>query len=70
MNRTTYFKQISEGSTSVFVFKNKESVKGPGFKEKVPFYNPTMQESRDLSIVVDGCCIVGFYLSDSCSDYG
>jgi tRNA (guanine26-N2/guanine27-N2)-dimethyltransferase len=52
MKRTISFKQISEGSTKVFVFKNKESIKGPGSKEKVPFYNPTMQESRDLSVVV------------------
>jgi len=46
------FKQVSEGLTNVFVFKNKESIKGPGFKGKNPFYNPTMQESRDLSVVV------------------
>ena len=52
MIRNISFKQVSEGSTNVFVFKNKESIKGPGFKGKVPFYNPTMQESRDLSVVV------------------
>ncbi len=52
MNRTISLKQVSEGSTNVFVFKNKESIKGPSFKGKVPFYNPAMQENRDLSIVV------------------
>jgi tRNA (guanine26-N2/guanine27-N2)-dimethyltransferase len=52
MNPDISFRLISEGSTNVFVFKNKESVKGPGFKAKVPFYNPTMEESRDLSVVV------------------
>lgn len=52
MNKNFNFKIVSEGSTNVFVFKNKETIKGPGFKGKVPFYNPTMQENRDISIVV------------------
>lgn len=46
------FKSVSEGSTNVIVFKNKESLKGPGVKDKAPFYNPAMEESRDLSVVV------------------
>jgi len=52
MNQDISFRPVSEGTTNVFVFKNKETVKGPGIKEKVPFYNPTMEESRDLSVVV------------------
>ena len=43
---------ITEGETDVLVFKIKESKKGPGSKEKVPFYNPTMELNRDLSILV------------------
>lgn len=46
------FVTIKEGSTDVLVFKNKESKKGPGSKDKVPFYNPSMELNRDLSIVV------------------
>lgn len=43
---------ITEGTTNVLVFKNKESKKGPGSKDKVPFYNPSMELNRDLSILV------------------
>ena len=43
---------ITEGETDVLVFKIKESKKGPGSKDKVPFYNPTMELNRDLSILV------------------
>ena len=43
---------ITEGKTDVFVFKNKDSKKGPGSKDKVPFYNPSMELNRDLSILV------------------
>ena len=52
MNKIFKETVIKEGSTNVLVFKNKESSKGPGFLEKVPFYNPSMQENRDLSVVV------------------
>ena len=52
MSRTDYFENITEGATKVFVYKNKISDKGPGAKEGVPFYNPSMELSRDLSIVV------------------
>ena len=43
---------ITEGTTDILVFKNKYSKKGPGSKDKVPFYNPTMEMNRDLSILV------------------
>jgi len=43
---------INEGKTDVLVFKNKESKKGPGSKDKVPFYNPSMELNRDLSVLV------------------
>jgi tRNA (guanine26-N2/guanine27-N2)-dimethyltransferase len=52
MNPDISFRYVSEGSTNVLVFKNKVSVKGPGIKQKAPFYNPTMEESRDLSVLV------------------
>lgn len=45
-------KSIIEGKTDVLVFKNKESKKGPGSKDKVPFYNPSMELNRDLSVLV------------------
>ena len=43
---------VKEGITKCFVFKNKKTKKGPGVKENEPFYNPSMELSRDLSIVV------------------
>ena len=51
MNKIFRESVVKEGSTNVFVFKNKESLKGPGQLEKVPFYNPSMEENRDLSVV-------------------
>ena len=48
MNKT--FK-ISEGQTKIWVFnKNNKSNRGPGKKDKQPFYNPSMELNRDLSI--------------------
>ncbi len=44
--------QITEGNTSVFVISSKQETKGPGTKEKVPFYNPSMVLNRDLSVLV------------------
>ena len=44
---------ITEGKTEVLVFKNNLTKKGPGSKNKVPFYNPTMELNRDLSILVN-----------------
>jgi tRNA (guanine26-N2/guanine27-N2)-dimethyltransferase len=44
---------INEGSTKVFVFKKKSSKKGPAAKDKDPFYNPSMEQNRDLSIIVN-----------------
>ena len=52
MNNTQPFETVNEGITNVIVFKNKDSKKGPGFKEKLPFYNPSMELNRDLSILV------------------
>jgi tRNA (guanine26-N2/guanine27-N2)-dimethyltransferase len=44
---------IKEGTTKVFVFKKKASKKGPASKDKDPFYNPSMEQNRDLSIIVN-----------------
>ena len=44
---------ITEGKTEVLVFKDKLTKKGPGSKNKVPFYNPTMEQNRDLSVLVN-----------------
>ncbi|MEM4258986.1 MAG: tRNA (guanine(10)-N(2))-dimethyltransferase [Candidatus Thermoplasmatota archaeon] len=43
--------RISEGTTEVFIYPSKGTGKGPGVKENQPFYNPTMERSRDLSVV-------------------
>jgi tRNA (guanine26-N2/guanine27-N2)-dimethyltransferase len=52
MNKNISFENITEGNTNILVYKNKESKKGPGSKDKVPFYNPSMELNRDLSIIV------------------
>ncbi len=51
MNKNISFENITEGNTKILVYKNKESKKGPGSKDKVPFYNPSMELNRDLSII-------------------
>ncbi len=51
MKKNNFLQKISEGDTKVFVYKNKMHEKGPGTKEKLPFYNPSMMLNRDLSIV-------------------
>ena len=44
---------IKEGTTELFVYKNKESVKGPSIRENAPFYNPAMELNRDVSVLVN-----------------
>ncbi len=44
--------QIIEGTTTVFVYKQHNSTKGPGIKHTHPFYNPAMELNRDCSIAV------------------
>ena len=51
MNNTGLFESVNEGTTKVMVFKNKVTKKGPGSKDKLPFYNPSMELNRDLSIL-------------------
>jgi tRNA (guanine26-N2/guanine27-N2)-dimethyltransferase len=45
--------RIREGNTDIFVFNKNGSSKGPGTKGHVPFYNPSMELNRDLSILVN-----------------
>lgn len=52
MIKEQVFDKVTEGTTKVLVYKNKSSKKGPGSKEGVPFYNPSMELNRDLSILV------------------
>ncbi len=59
MTKSENIESVTEGKTRVLVFKKKVSSKGPGSKEKVPFYNPAMELNRDFSI------IVGQWLVDS-----
>jgi tRNA (guanine26-N2/guanine27-N2)-dimethyltransferase len=44
---------IKEGTTELFVYKNKASVKGPSIRENAPFYNPAMELNRDVSVLVN-----------------
>ena len=44
---------VKEGTTEVFVLSRKTSKKGPGMRQGEPFYNPAMERSRDLSVVVN-----------------
>lgn len=44
-------KRIKEGTTTITVFNQKTSPKGPASKSPVPFYNPAMELNRDFSIV-------------------
>lgn len=46
-------KTINEGTTKLLVFKKKFSSKGPGKKDSEPFYNPSMELNRDLSVVIN-----------------
>jgi len=52
MIKEEIFENINEGTTDVLVYKNKETKKGPGTKEGVPFYNPSMELNRDLSVLM------------------
>jgi tRNA (guanine26-N2/guanine27-N2)-dimethyltransferase len=44
---------IKEGTTELFVYKNKASVKGPSIRKGAPFYNPAMELNRDVSVLVN-----------------
>ncbi|MDG6228337.1 MAG: tRNA (guanine(10)-N(2))-dimethyltransferase [Candidatus Thermoplasmatota archaeon] len=44
--------QIREGITTIFVYDQQISKKGPGVRNRLPFYNPAMELNRDLSIAV------------------
>ncbi len=63
MNKIYNYEPVNEGSTKVFVFKKKLSKKGPGSKDKLPFYNPAMELNRDLSV------IVGQWFVDNSNDH-
>jgi len=51
---------IIEGKTEILVFRKKISKKGPGSKDSLPFYNPSMELNRDLSIL-----LVQFFVNHS-----
>jgi len=44
---------VKEGNSNIFVFKIKETVKEPSAKNSDPFYNPSMEQNRDLSIIIN-----------------
>ena len=45
--------RITEGTTEVLVHQNKLTNKGPSTRVHEPFYNPSMELNRDLSILVN-----------------
>jgi tRNA (guanine26-N2/guanine27-N2)-dimethyltransferase len=52
MNNESKIQKITEGETEVFVYINKKYLKGPGYKSRLPFYNPSMRLNRDLSVLI------------------
>jgi len=44
--------QIREGITTIFVYDQQTSQKGPGARNSLPFYNPAMELNRDISVAV------------------
>jgi len=52
MKKVSNIMQINEGITDFIVFNKKSSSKGPGSKDRMPFYNPAMELNRDLSVLV------------------
>ena len=52
MNNESKIQKITEGETEVFVYINKKNLKGPGYKSRLPFYNPSMRLNRDLSVLI------------------
>jgi tRNA (guanine26-N2/guanine27-N2)-dimethyltransferase len=44
---------VKEGTTELFVYKRKMSAKGPSTRDQTPFYNPSMELNRDVSILVN-----------------
>lgn len=52
MNETTKLGLVQEGETNFFIYKNQRNrKKGPGKKQGFPFYNPSMELNRDLSVI-------------------
>ncbi len=50
---TTTADLIREGTTEVLVYNKKVSCKGPSTRRHEPFYNPSMELNRDVSILVN-----------------
>ena len=44
--------RITEGTTTVFVYNQQTTEKGPGSRQGLPFYNPAMELNRDCSVAV------------------
>jgi tRNA (guanine26-N2/guanine27-N2)-dimethyltransferase len=52
MQKNQNIEIANEGETEIFVFRNKLSKKGPGSRDKLPFYNPAMELNRDISMII------------------
>jgi len=44
--------EIVEGKTSILSYNKKNTKKGPGKRQGLPFFNPSMEMNRDISILV------------------
>jgi tRNA (guanine26-N2/guanine27-N2)-dimethyltransferase len=53
MKNKSQIKLISEGNTEILVYHKNKTLKGPMEKGNYPFYNPSMELNRDLSIALN-----------------
>jgi tRNA (guanine26-N2/guanine27-N2)-dimethyltransferase len=53
MNYNSNVKLITEGNTNIHVYIKKKTNKGPSTKGNFPFYNPSMELNRDISIALN-----------------
>ena len=53
MNNSSHIETITEGITEILTYIKKKTKKGPSKKSNYPFYNPSMELNRDISIALN-----------------
>ena len=53
MNNSSHIETITEGITEILTYIKKKTKKGPSKKGNYPFYNPSMELNRDISIALN-----------------
>ena len=53
MNNNSHIEKINEGITEILTYIKKKTKKGPSKKGNYPFYNPSMELNRDISIALN-----------------